>query len=164
MLISYWWIVSTQLTNKQTNNPARIIRLLGLEVGQSGIKFLTFRHILHLQDARLAEFTFNGWSFRNTHIPFQYSVYGTWGGEIFRTYPDFPYLSRFSAPGQIGHLAQPASSTYSWYRVSFSGVKRPGRGVDHPHNIAPRLKKKYSYIAILLGLHGLFCTFLQAGG
>jgi len=25
---------------------------------------------------------------------------------------------------------------------SFSGVKRPGRGVDHPPHLAPRLKKE----------------------
>jgi hypothetical protein len=28
---------------------------------------------------------------------------------------------------------------------SFSGVKRPGRGVDHLPHLAPRLKKEYSY-------------------
>jgi hypothetical protein len=30
------------------------------------------------------------------------------------------------------------------YQV-FPGVKRPGRGVDHPPHLAPRLKKEYSY-------------------
>jgi len=30
---------------------------------------------------------------------------------------------------------------------SFPGVKRPGRGVDHPPHLAPRLKKEYSYIS-----------------
>ena len=29
----------------------------------------------------------------------------------------------------------------------FPGVKRPGRGVDHPPHLAPRLKKEYSYIS-----------------
>jgi hypothetical protein len=28
---------------------------------------------------------------------------------------------------------------------SFLGEKRPGRGVDTHHHLAPRLKKKYSY-------------------
>jgi len=37
---------------------------------------------------------------------------------------------------------------------SFLGVKRPGRGVDHP--LAPRLKKEYSYSSTpSLGLRGL---------
>ena len=27
----------------------------------------------------------------------------------------------------------------------FPGVKRPGRGVDHPPHLAPRLKKVYSH-------------------
>ena len=40
---------------------------------------------------------------------------------------------------------------------SFPGVKRPGRGVDHPPHLAPRLKKEYSYTTTpLLGLHDLF--------
>jgi len=28
---------------------------------------------------------------------------------------------------------------------SFPGVKRPGRGVDHPLHLAPRLKEEHSY-------------------
>jgi hypothetical protein len=40
------------------------------------------------------------------------------GGEIFRTRPDRPW--------------GPPSLLYHGYRVSFPGVKRPGRGVDHP--------------------------------
>jgi hypothetical protein len=39
-------------------------------------------------------------------------------GEIFRTRPDRPGV--------------PPSSLYNGYRVSFLGVKLPGRGVDHP--------------------------------
>jgi hypothetical protein len=40
------------------------------------------------------------------------------GGEIFRSRPDRPW--------------DPPSLLYNGYRVSFPGVKRPGRGVDHP--------------------------------
>ena len=40
------------------------------------------------------------------------------GGEIFRTRPD--------------RSCGPPSLLYSAYRVSLPGVKRPGRGVDHP--------------------------------
>ena len=40
---------------------------------------------------------------------------------------------------------------------SFPGVKRPGRGVDHPPHLAPSLKKEYSYTSTpYLGLRGLF--------
>jgi len=39
---------------------------------------------------------------------------------------------------------------------SFPGVKRPGRGVDHPPDLAPRLKKDYSY----MGFRGLFYSGL----
>jgi len=50
------------------------------------------------------------------------------GGEIFRTRPDRPW--------------GPPSLLYNGYRFSFTGVKRPGRGVDHPLHLAPRLKKE----------------------
>jgi hypothetical protein len=39
------------------------------------------------------------------------------GGEIFRTRPDWPQ--------------SPRSVLYSWYPVSFWGVKRPGRDVEY---------------------------------
>jgi len=51
-------------------------------------------------------------------------------GEIFRTRPDRPW--------------GPPSLLYNGYRV-FSGVKRPGSGVDDPLHLTPRLKKEYSY-------------------
>jgi len=50
------------------------------------------------------------------------------GGEIFLTHPDRP--------------CGPPSLLYIGYWVSFPGVKRPGRGVDHPPHLAPRLKKE----------------------
>ena len=40
---------------------------------------------------------------------------------------------QFSAP-----VAHPASLLYDGYRLSFLGVKRPGRGVDHPPTIYRR--------------------------
>jgi hypothetical protein len=49
-----------------------------------------------------------------------------WRGEIFRTRPEPPW-------------GQP-SLLYNGYQV-FPGVKRPGRGVDHPLHLTPRLKK-----------------------
>jgi len=50
-----------------------------------------------------------------------------------------PVEARISAPVQTGPVVHPAS--YTMCTGSFSGVKRPGRGVDHPH-LAPRLKKE----------------------
>jgi len=47
---------------------------------------------------------------------------------------------RFSAPVQTGPGANPAS--YTTGTGSFTGVKRPGRGFDHPPHLAPRLKKE----------------------
>jgi len=52
------------------------------------------------------------------------------GGEIFRTRPDRPW--------------GPPSLLYNRYRVSFLGVKRSRRGVDHQPHLAPRLKSEYS--------------------
>ena len=48
-------------------------------------------------------------------------------GDIFPTRPDRPW--------------GPPSPPYKGYRVSFLGVKPPGRGVGHPPPLAPKLKK-----------------------
>jgi len=50
---------------------------------------------------------------------------------------------RFSASVQTGPGNQPPS--YTMGTGSFPGFKRPGRGVDYPPHLAPRLKKEYSY-------------------
>ena len=49
-----------------------------------------------------------------------------------------PGGARFSAPVQNRPGAHAAS--YSKGTGSFPGVKRPGRGVEHPPHLAPRLK------------------------
>ena len=49
------------------------------------------------------------------------------GGEIFRTRPD-PW--------------GPPSLLYNSYRVSFPGVRRPGRGVDHPPLSSTEIKER----------------------
>jgi hypothetical protein len=48
--------------------------------------------------------------------------------------------ARFSPPVQTGPGAHPAFYTIG--TGSFPGVKRPGRGVEHPPHLAPRLKKE----------------------
>jgi len=61
----------------------------------------------------------------------------------------------FSAPVQTGPGAHPAN--YTMGTGSFPGIKRPGRGVDHPPPLAPNLKEEYSYTSTPpLGLRGLF--------
>ena len=50
------------------------------------------------------------------------------------------WRARFSAPVQTGPGVHPASYTIG--TGSFLGVKRPGRGADHPPHLAPRLKKE----------------------
>jgi len=52
---------------------------------------------------------------------------------------------------------------YNWYSHFPGGVRRPGRGVDHPH-LGPRLRRAYSYTSIpRSSLHGLlqgqFCLY-----
>ena len=49
------------------------------------------------------------------------------GGEIFRTRPDQPW--------------SPPSLLHNWYSVSFPGVKRPGRGVDHSTPSSAKVKE-----------------------
>ena len=52
-----------------------------------------------------------------------------------------PLRARIYSPVQTGPGAHPASYTMS--TESFpGGVKRPGRGADHPPYLAPRLKKE----------------------
>ena len=64
--------------------------------------------------------------------------------------------ARYSAPVHTGP-GGPPSLLYNGYLYSFSGVKRPGRGLDHPPHLVPRLKKEYSYTSTPpLGLRGLF--------
>ena len=50
-----------------------------------------------------------------------------WATRFFRTRPGLSW--------------GPPTLLYNGYRVSFSGVKRPGCGVDHTPHLAPRLKK-----------------------
>jgi hypothetical protein len=49
-------------------------------------------------------------------------------GEILRTRPDLP--------------CGPLSLLYNGYRVSFPGVKRPGRGVHHPPTVNAEVKER----------------------
>ena len=67
----------------------------------------------------------------------------------------------FSAPVQTGPGAHPASCTMS--TGSFQGVKRPGRGVDHPTPSSAEVKERvelklYSPMG-LCGLFGVTFTF-----
>jgi hypothetical protein len=62
---------------------------------------------------------------------------------------------RHSATVQTGPGAHPAS--YTMGTGSLPRTKWPGRGVDHPPHLAPRLKKEKSYTSTPpLGHHGLF--------
>ena len=63
--------------------------------------------------------------------------------------------ARFSAPVQTGPGAPPDS--YAMCTGSYPGVKRPGRGLDHPPHLGPRLRKEWSYTSSPpFGLRGLF--------
>jgi hypothetical protein len=61
-------------------------------------------------------------------------------GGVGRSGDRIPVGARFSAPVHTGPGSHPASSTM--VTGSFPGVKRPGRGVDHPPHLVPRLKKE----------------------
>ena len=64
-----------------------------------------------------------------------------------------PVPAKYYAPVHTGPGAHP----YNGYRVSFPGMKRPGRGVDYHPYLAPRLKKEYNYTCTPpLDLQGLF--------
>jgi hypothetical protein len=61
-------------------------------------------------------------------IATRYGLDGPGIGEIFRSRPDRPW--------------GPPSLLYNGYRVTFPGVKRPGRGVDHPPSSSARVKER----------------------
>jgi len=62
---------------------------------------------------------------------------------------DFPHPSRTD----MG----PTQPPIKWVSYLLPGVQRPGRGVDHPTHLAPRLKKEWSYTSTPpLNLRGLF--------
>ena len=63
------------------------------------------------------------------------------GDEIFRTRPD--------------RTRGPPSLQYNGYHFSFPGVKRPGRGVDHPLSGAQVKERVQLYLYPRLGLQGL---------
>ena len=61
---------------------------------------------------------------------------------------DFPHPSRPALGPTQPHI--------KWLPGLLPGVKLPGRGVDHPTNLAARLKKEWSYDSTpSLGLRGL---------
>jgi hypothetical protein len=63
--------------------------------------------------------------------------------EIFRTRPNRPW--------------GPPSPLYNVYRVSFPGVKRPGRGGDHPPLSTAEVKERVElHLYSFLRFHGLF--------
>jgi hypothetical protein len=57
-----------------------------------------------------------------------------------------PVGARFFAPVQTGPGAHPVSCTMG--TGYFPGVKRPGRGADHPHFSSAKVTKGYSYACI----------------
>jgi hypothetical protein len=63
-----------------------------------------------------------------------------------------PAWARFSA------LVQTSPWAHSWYQVSFTGLKRSGRCVDHPLPLNAEVKDRVElYISISpQGLHGVF--------
>ena len=69
---------------------------------------------------------------------------------------------RFSAPVQTGPGAQPAS--YTMGTVSFLGVKRPRRGVDHPPTSSAEVEGRvelniYSPFWAFVACYGVTFTF-----
>ena len=66
-----------------------------------------------------------------------------------------PCRTIFSAPVKTGSKANPAS--YTMVTVSFPGVKRPGRGFDHPPPSRAEVKERVElYLYPPLGLRRLF--------
>jgi hypothetical protein len=72
-------------------------------------------------------------------------------GIEFRWKQGFPQPSR-----QAMGPTQPPPS-HNAYRVTFQGVKQPGRGVNHPPSSSAEVKERVElYLYSTLGLHCLF--------
>ena len=79
----------------------------------------------------------------------RYELDGPGRGEIFHTRPDRPW--------------GPLSLLYIGYWVSFPGVKRPGRGVNHPPLSNAEVKERVElYLCSPLGLYGFLFAFREA--
>ena len=65
---------------------------------------------------------------------------------------DFPHTSR--------PILQPTQPPINGYRVSFPGVKRPGRGVDHPPPTSAEFKERVELY--LYSASGPSCKILEA--
>ena len=71
--------------------------------------------------------------------------------------PEIPVGARFSSPIQTDPADYTAS--YAMGTCSFPGVKRPGRGADHPPPSSSEVKERvklYIYSPPPLDLRGLF--------
>ena len=63
--------------------------------------------------------------------------------------------TRFSAPAQTGPGVHPSSCTIGT-RV-FPGIRRPGRGLDHPSQSSTEVEGRVElYLYATLSLYGLF--------
>jgi len=68
------------------------------------------------------------------------------GGEIFCTRTGQPWGQPWGQPNLL----------YNRYRASFPGVKKPGRNLNYPPHLVPRLKNEETYTSTVpLGPHGL---------
>jgi len=91
------------------------------------------------------------WShFTTTHNSKIYYVYFNFGPGYFSRYSDFLRAGRcgdrIPVGGEIFRIRSvrpwdPPNLLYNGYRLSFPGIKRPGRGVDHAPHLALRLRK-----------------------
>jgi len=117
--------------------------ILGHYVEHNGNSVLKFRNILSVPPTRNKSVKKN-----LKHVLYTDSL------RIGRFGDGLRMRAKFSAVFQTGPGAHPAFFTMS--RVSFPGVKSPGRGVDHHPHLAPKLNKELSYTSTPpVCLHGL---------
>ena len=79
--------------------------------------------------------TLVGWGIYRLATGWTVRISKAGGGEFFRSRPDQPW-----SPPSLLHKA---------YGVSFRGAKRPGRGVDHPPLLSPKVKGRVELYFLL---------------
>jgi hypothetical protein len=83
-----------------------------------------------------------------------YFLWYVYGGIIIIPWIQSRWGARYSLPVQTGRGAHPASYTVG--TGSFPGVKRPGRGVDHPPQSSTEVRESRAITsAPPIGLRGL---------
>jgi hypothetical protein len=117
----------------------RVTRQVSLQLIQRQFHQNLFQE-LNTQRYSLLDLTITHWNCVNIHHI--NLINGVWMGRD--SSDGIATCYELDGPGIDSRWERASYTMGTW---SFLGVKWPGRGVDHPPHLAPRLRKEYSYIS-----------------